>query len=265
MEASRVLSAAELDHGQWAALADAERLLEESWQSGIAPDLGRLLPPCDDPARVRVLAELIKVDQEFRWRNDQEKPLEAYLQEWDELQASPELVRELLEAECLTRATLAAVPTAEELRTRFPEIADSIDLDRIQAAAQAELTAASPTLAAETSRGSLEHTPSQNGLPAPLSVGERFGRYEIRALLGHGAMGCVYRAYDTRLECEVALKTPQFDPVREPDVGERFLREARSAAKSRHPHVCPIYDAGQIEKGVTGVPLGRNALRSLEL
>ena len=246
MEANRVLSATQLDCGQWAALADAEQALEESWHSGEAPELGRLLPPADDPSRVRVLVELIKVDQEFRFKNGQQKPLEAYLQEWDELRASPELVRELLEAECLTRATLAAAPTAEELRTRFPEIATSIDLDRIKAAAESELTPASPALATETSRGSLEHTPSQEGLPAPLPVGERFGRYEIRALLGHGAMGCVYRAYDTRLECEVALKTPQFDPVREPDVGERFLREAQAAAKSRHPHVCPIYDAGQI-------------------
>jgi hypothetical protein len=79
-------------------------------------------------------------------------------------------------------------------------------------------------------------------LPAP------FGRYLVRRKLGRGGMGAVYLAWDTQLERDVALKIPTTG--RDQDAADRFLREARAAAALDHPHVCPIYDHGQIE----GVP-----------
>lgn len=82
---------------------------------------------------------------------------------------------------------------------------------------------------------------------ARLRLESRLGRYEIRAELGHGGMGTVYRAFDTQLEREVALKLPNCDPQREPAVVARFLQEGKAAARIQHPHVCPIYDAGCID------------------
>jgi serine/threonine protein kinase len=79
---------------------------------------------------------------------------------------------------------------------------------------------------------------------ARLRLESRLGRYEIRTELGHGGMGTVYRAFDTQLEREVALKLPNCDPQREPAVVARFLQEGKAAARIQHPHVCPIYDAG---------------------
>jgi serine/threonine protein kinase len=81
------------------------------------------------------------------------------------------------------------------------------------------------------------------GVPA-LGTSSSFGRYQIVRLLGKGAMGAVYLAYDTQLHRHVALKTPSLENT--PLTIERFLREARSAAQIRSPYLCPIYDVGQI-------------------
>jgi WD40 repeat protein len=77
---------------------------------------------------------------------------------------------------------------------------------------------------------------------APLPA--RIGRFQIRAWLGRGGFGDVYRAYDPQLEREVALKVPRADTLDRPARVERFLREARSAARLRHPHIVPVYESG---------------------
>jgi WD40 repeat protein/tRNA A-37 threonylcarbamoyl transferase component Bud32 len=79
------------------------------------------------------------------------------------------------------------------------------------------------------------------------AVPERIGRFQVRARLGAGAFGTVYRAYDPQLEREVALKVPQASALNSPTRVERFLREARAAAQLRHPHIVPLYDAGCID------------------
>jgi serine/threonine protein kinase len=76
-----------------------------------------------------------------------------------------------------------------------------------------------------------------------LKPGEAFGRYQIVRLLGRGAMGAVYLAYDSQLQRHIALKTPSLEENR-PTI-ERFFREARTAAQLRSPYVCPVYDVGR--------------------
>jgi hypothetical protein len=66
----------------------------------------------------------------------------------------------------------------------------------------------------------------------------------VRARLGAGAFGAVYRAYDPQLEREVALKVPHPGSLESPTAVERFLREAKAAARLRHPHIVPVYEAG---------------------
>ena len=73
---------------------------------------------------------------------------------------------------------------------------------------------------------------------------ERIGRFVLRAALGRGAFGEVWRAYDPHLDREVALKVPRFDDPSGKEA-ERFFREARAAAQLQHPHIVPVYDAGQ--------------------
>src|SRR6476660_9251882 len=69
-----------------------------------------------------------------------------------------------------------------------------------------------------------------------LANGTKLGPYEILALFGAGGMGEVYRARDTRLNREVAIK------VSNAEFSERFAREARSIAALNHPHICTLYD-----------------------
>ena len=80
---------------------------------------------------------------------------------------------------------------------------------------------------------------AQPGLPA------RIGRFVIQARLGAGAFGAVYRAHDPQLGREVALKVPHPGSLSEPRLVERFLREGRAAAGLHHPHIVPVFDAGQ--------------------
>src|ERR1700736_1930675 len=71
-----------------------------------------------------------------------------------------------------------------------------------------------------------------------LSAGDKLGPYEIVAPIGAGGMGEVYRATDTRLHREVAIK------VASAQFNERFEREARAVAALNHPHICTLHDVG---------------------
>jgi TolB-like protein/predicted Ser/Thr protein kinase len=82
----------------------------------------------------------------------------------------------------------------------------------------------------------------------PIEIGARLGPYEIIAPIGAGAMGEVYRARDTRLEREVAIKMLPASLANDAPVLERFHREALAVASLNHPHICTLYDVGD-DKG----------------
>jgi WD40 repeat protein/serine/threonine protein kinase len=92
-----------------------------------------------------------------------------------------------------------------------------------------------------------EATPVANSSARGASGPQHFGRYEIQRLLGQGAMGSVYLAYDPSLQRQIALKIPKFSDEANPDMRDRFLREARSAATLRHANICPVYDVGRVD------------------
>src|SRR5208283_3315727 len=77
---------------------------------------------------------------------------------------------------------------------------------------------------------------------------ERFGRYEILAELGRGAMGVVYKARDPRINRVVAVKTVSLTglaPEEEREYRERFAREAEAAGRLSHPGIVTIFDVGE--------------------
>jgi len=80
-----------------------------------------------------------------------------------------------------------------------------------------------------------------------LASGFRLGPYEVKAPLGAGGMGEVYRAVDTRLGREVAVKVLGRHAVADPGRRQRFDREARLASAVSHPHVLTVFDVGQWE------------------
>src|SRR6186997_2474708 len=77
-----------------------------------------------------------------------------------------------------------------------------------------------------------------------LPTGSRLGAYEVLGSLGAGGMGEVYRARDTRLGRDVAIKVlpPAF--ASDPDRRARFDREAQAVAALSHPHIVSVFDAG---------------------
>src|SRR6202795_1517308 len=75
----------------------------------------------------------------------------------------------------------------------------------------------------------------------PLSAGTRLGSYEVLALIGKGGMGEVYRARDTKLKRDVALKVLPETFARDPDRMARFQREAEVLASLNHPNIAAIY------------------------
>ena len=79
----------------------------------------------------------------------------------------------------------------------------------------------------------------------PVQAHTQIGRFIVRAWLGEGAFGIVYRAYDPQLDREVALKVAKAGALSTSQRVERFLREARSAARLRHPNIVPLFDSGQ--------------------
>jgi serine/threonine protein kinase len=160
--------------------------------------------------------------------------------------------------EYLERVDRGEAVDLEEFLSRHAEIADQLRSfiaagDEVRKLAAAEI----PGHRAEDSTKSFAGRGQET--VAPQSMAKRtaesggtgltgqFGRYRIIWALGKGAMGTVYLAEDTHIERQVALKTPHFteDPTGEQT--ERFFREARAAGNLRHPHICPIYDFGQID------------------
>src|SRR5689334_10677272 len=73
----------------------------------------------------------------------------------------------------------------------------------------------------------------------------RLGPYEIQSPLGAGGMGEVYRARDTRLGRDVAIKVLPMHLSANPEVRARFEREARTISSLNHPHICTLFDVGR--------------------
>ena len=77
-----------------------------------------------------------------------------------------------------------------------------------------------------------------------LTGGARLGPYQVVSRLGAGGMGEVYRARDTRLHRDVAIKVLTGHTADRTDLHERFGREARMIAALNHPHICVLHDIG---------------------
>jgi len=82
-----------------------------------------------------------------------------------------------------------------------------------------------------------------------MNVPERFGKYSVLGILGRGAMGAVYKAFDPDIKRPVAIKTVRWDLLKEGgpagSVGARFRHEAQAAGRLTHPGIVAVYEYGQ--------------------
>ena len=107
----------------------------------------------------------------------------------------------------------------------------------------------STTTSTTTSKCTSETVPTIHGAQTE-PIDEEFlslGRYTIRRLLGEGAMGKVYLAYDNELCRSIALKVPKLPTRNDAGWEDRCRREAQAAAALRSPHICPVYDIARID------------------
>src|ERR1700687_5074709 len=77
-----------------------------------------------------------------------------------------------------------------------------------------------------------------------LATGTKLGPYQIQSALGAGGMGEVYRARDTRLERDVAIKVLPANLSSDPNLRQRLEREGKAVSKLSHPHICTLHDIG---------------------
>ena len=100
-----------------------------------------------------------------------------------------------------------------------------------------------------------------------LEIGTVLGPYEIVAGLGSGGMGEVYRARDSRLNREVALKILRSATLRDPDSRRRFAHEANAAGALNHPNIVAVFDVnleGENPYIVTELVEGESLRKMLE-
>ena len=103
-------------------------------------------------------------------------------------------------------------------------------------------------LASWQSRGnSLDTSSSAYEPPTPDELTGQLPNLEVLELLGHGGMGAVYKARQTSLDREVAIKLIRPDAASVPGFAERSTREARTLARLNHPNIVTVHDFGRIE------------------
>ncbi|MBK7403285.1 MAG: serine/threonine protein kinase [Phycisphaerales bacterium] len=201
------------------------RSVRLAWASGQGAEaVGRALTPqilADEAA----LAELLAADAEERWDRGEPATVETYAALVPELKTRPEACRSLLMCELARREDRADPAVASRLKHRLPELADEIDL---------------VVGFFQVFGSQVEGAP---GGPAPAAAaGDHLGSYELRERLGRGSFGEVWRAWDSSLQRQVALKL-----LPEPSEGEaeELLAEARAAAGLDHDHIVRVHSAGR--------------------
>ena len=91
--------------------------------------------------------------------------------------------------------------------------------------------------------------PTDPSKPASADLTGRVGKYEILSPIGKGAMGKVYKAHDTVLKRDVALKVMAAQIADDEELKARFLREAQAVARMMHPNVVTVFDLGSLDDG----------------
>lgn len=216
------------------------------------------------------LADELRSDQRQRWLQGDRVLIEAYLADHPELSRDPELLLNLAVSEFCLREELGDKPDPSEYLRRFPDHSDRLlKLLETRRAKRAQDTNATATNAALRRRLTCPYC--LRGMPAPsleeahdvicphcgksvLVVEETLsrheavvgvmGRFDLLEHLGHGNFGDVWRARDTQLGRDVAIKVPRRMPD-SPVTRQMFLREAKAAAQLQHPNIVPVFEVGK--------------------
>ena len=131
-------------------------------------------------------------------------------------------------------------PPADTSPTLSPPPSSDAKTLEVRAASVPDAATVSPASGSDAATLSL----ASDLLGKPPAAGSMFGRYRLLGELGHGAMGVVWKAHDTRLDRDVALKQIRAGALADASQVERFEREARLSARLVHPCIVAVHDVG---------------------
>jgi eukaryotic-like serine/threonine-protein kinase len=200
----------------WAALATRVDALTAAWNDGPRPpSLGEFLPVGPPGTRRLLLAELIKVDLEYRWQQYEfPKTIEEYFAEFPELSAGGGLPCDLIYEEYLIRRHRSDAPEADAYLRRFPS-----EVKRLRRMFDLKQSCSATTTLAVGARR------------PPLDVGGQIDDFDILVRLGEGAFAAVFLARQRSMQRLVALKVSR-------DHGS----ESQTLAQLDHPGIVRVYD-----------------------
>ena len=239
---------------------------EQAWQSGETPEVNQFLATHAKrwqrwPVAIRrqLLEELIKLDLEYRWQEQDPSQrtalvakqdtlvgddglsrrllLEDYVTQHPELGSSDKLSLELVLEEYRVRQRWGDQPPHQEYLKRFPE--HGAQLQRQLAQVDSDLSAEQQTQHRQLT--------SSNTIPSPALASGRFGDFELLEEIARGGMGVVYKARQVSLNRVVALKMILSGQLAGDEDVRRFRSEAEAAANLQHPSIVRIYEVGTID------------------
>lgn len=231
--------------------ADAEfesciERFEAAWSAGSEPEIDDYLVGPADPRRRELLGELVCIDLEYRWKTgamdgllpEHLRPtLEDYVAQFAELGDLASLPVELICEEYRVRHRWGDGPTASAFIARFPRRAEEI---------AAVLEAVDDELRRETPQPAPPpKTASGDQRLAPLSDRD----YVLVKHIGSGGMGKVYAARCKSPDRPVAIKMLRKQWLRHPAAVERFISEAQTIERLRHPRIVPVHGLGRTRGG----------------
>ena len=222
---------------------------EAAWEPAASPGaIAELLGDATGRRRRLLLHELIKIDLECRWRAGQPRHLDDYVSELpellgpdgslpDDLVLAVRSIAERYGGDVSLAGSLARFrpPMADAAaHIRCPHCGQPVQLVEVHAA-QVTCGSCGSTFHVEASRG-----PTAEAVQLPRIL----GKFQLLDVLGSGAFGTVYKARDAELGRTVALKLPRTGCFSSHEESQRFLHEAQSAARLRHPGIVPVYEIG---------------------
>ncbi len=244
--------------GAWAQLEEVIARFEDAWQQGRPPSIDEYLR-ADGVERPTLVTELVHTDLECRLKAGEAVRVETYLRRYPEIAADRERALTLIAAEYALRRRREPALTRDEYLGRFPQFHDDLPSRLREPVVGAPSGPPCPRChhpLPETLAAARELTCPSCGFSFRLDAAHaapaeekptRLGKFLLEGVAGRGAFGTVYRARDTELDRPVAVKVPRGDAWGSGADEERFVREARHAARLSHPGIVPVYEVGRVD------------------